>query len=104
MLIKDKIKNIIDNRSIDFCEMTFQLKDSDYIEIFFEEDDVWKEEPIFRKTIKEIDPDESDFNRTFFRYMLYKPEANVAEDVHIAFIINKKERPEGPISLKVSYS
>lgn len=102
-IIKDKINEILNTKKINFANIDWELKSKDVIDIFEYEDDIWNNiKPVYSVVLEEARYEDPQFNRMYEKLLLYKPNSDIFEEVHIAFIIHKNQ-VDSSISMKVEY-
>lgn len=108
MKIRDKIRQLInDNYMYEFCGMNFQLFDSDYIQIFQNNED---EKPIFETYLNNISNIPNEYlNLEYKKEVLIKLHKGYwvgrRHPFAVCFYINSiNKNIEKPISMKINYN
>ena len=105
-IIKDKIKSILKEKRVNFANIDWELEDRDIVEIYENESDVFNKEikPIYSIGLKDATYENPEFNREYEKFMIYKPNANIFEEFHIAFILHRENNDDETISMKIQYN
>ena len=104
-IIKDKINKILKERRASFANIEWELENRDIIEIYENESDVFdkNKKPIYSIKLEDVKYEDPEFNRAYEKFLMYKPNSDIFEEFHIAFILHKENNNDETISMKIQY-
>ena len=105
-MIKDKLKDIIESNKANFANINWELEDRDIVEIYENESEVFDKEskPLYSINLKDVDINNKEFDREYEKFLMYKPNSDIFEEFHIAFILHRYDNDDESVSMKITYN